>query len=537
MGTYKGFTSVELRRPGRSTFDLSHEKRLSTRIGKLTPVLITETMPNDTFHGSSEVLIKLAPMIAPIYHRLNLYIHFFFIPMRLLWEEWEPFITGGRIGEAVTTPPVPPRFEIPATLAEGEELFNAGSLADYLGVPPIPDADAGLWTGRSIDAQPFAAMYRVWYDYFRDRNYVEDNFNLPSPSGVLSPNIGNSGDMLREQYRCWQHDYFTSAQLTTQRGSEVLMPLQGTGTVTYLPFTELDLQGGGNPAAGNVTTPGGDPAVMQVGGAGAALVVKNIDEVNITNSEISINDLTRAQRLQMWMERNQLAGSRYNESIMAHFGRKTSDSRLQRAEYLGGGKAVIQISEVMTTAYSEDATAEVIPPGNPAGRGSTYADTNGFRYNCEEHGFVIGVMSIMPTSSYMQGLPRMFQNRNTFLEYPWPTFAHLGEQEVYDSEIYFNPTSAPAIRANQPLFGYQSRYADWKHISSSTHGDFRTTLEMWHLTRKFSALPVLGQQFVTFEDELQDRIFNVADVDTCWCYIYNKLTVKRSLPYFGTPIH
>lgn len=533
MGKFKGFTSVELKRPGRSNFDLSHEKRISSRIGKLTPVFIAETMPNDTFRASTEVLVKLAPLVAPIYHRLNLYVHYFFIPNRLLWEDWETFITGGRLGEAVESPPLPPSYTIPNILSDGD-LLEIGSLADYLGVPRIPDADQALWTGRSLAAMPFAAFYRCWYDYYRDRNYVADNTLLPFGSGDQTD---LAFEVFQERYRCWEHDYFTSALLTTQRGAEVLMPLAGTGSVQYYPNSVwLDTQDPGVGSPGTLVIPGsGGGETQSTGDAGRSLQLQNISGISLDSSSVSINDLRRANRLQEWLERNQLAGSRYNESIMAHFGRKTSDSRLQRAEYLGGGKAVIQISEVMTTAYSEDATAEVVPPGNPAGRGSTYADTNRFSYNCEEHGFVIGILSVMPTSGYMQGLPRMFRQRQTFLDYPWPTFAHLGEQEVFDYEIYMTPTSTAVQPADDPLFGYQSRYSDWKFIHSSSHGDFRSSLDFWHMTRLFGAQPVLGESFVTFDDALQDRVFNVSGVDTLWMYVYNKVNVKRSLPYFGTP--
>lgn len=523
MANYKGFTSIELKRPERSTFNLSHEKRISSRIGKLTPVLISETMPNDTFYGSTEVLVKLAPLIAPIFHRLNLYVHYFFVPNRLLWRDWEEFITGGRLGEAVTSPPVPPHAQITAIQGWSIDALDVGSIADYLGVPVIPDAQAG-WNGRTIDLMPHAAVYKIWHDYYRDRNYVADGTDLPMGQGLNNLQI-----LFQEHYRCWEHDYFTSAQLTTQRGAEVLLPMEGSAsTVTSggVPVNDSKYLG-----VDNSLSPGdlyvGDTFNPLTAGAAAELVFEN--------STITLNDFRRANSLQIWLERNQLAGSRYNESIMAHFGRKTSDGRLQRAEYLGGGKAVIQISEVMTTAYSEDAASDVVPPGNPAGRGSTYADTNKFTYNCEEHGFVIGILSVMPTSGYMQGLPRMFQQRNTFLDYPWPTFAHLGEQEVYDSEIFADPTSLPVDRAEQPVFGYQSRYSDWKFINSSSHGDFRTTLDIWHMTRLFASQPALGEAFVTFEDELQDRVFNVSDVDTLWMYVYNKLSVKRSLPYFGTP--
>lgn len=531
MGKYQGFTSVELRKPTRASFDLSHEKRMSSRIGKLTPVFISETLPNDTFRGSTEVLVKLAPMVAPIYHRLNLYVHYFFIPIRILWDsaDWETFITGGRVGEGITTPPQPPNQRIDDILAQNQDYLDVGSVADYLGVPPIPDADVALWADRSLDMLPHAAFYRCWYDYYRDRNYVPDNTILP----LLSGNSFQTAEIYKTRYRCWEHDYFTSALLTTQRGAEVLMPLSGSGTVTYTPFSNVYQADGTAVAAGAIV---GNPGLSDFRDTEAAdLRIENIASVDIDTSSVSINDLRRANRLQEWMERNQLAGSRMNESILAHFNKRTSDSRLQRAEYLGGGKAVIQISEVMTTAYSEDSTAEVVPPGNPAGRGSTYADTNSFSYNCEEWGFVIGILSVLPTSAYMQGLPRMFQARNTFLEYPWPTFAHLGEQEVFDWEIFMSPISLTTARTDAPLFGYQSRYSDWKHIASSSHGDFRTTLDFWHITRKFADQPNLSEEFVTFEDELQDRIFNVSGVDTLWMYIYNKVNVKRSLPYFGTP--
>lgn len=524
MSKFKGFKEVELRKPTRSTFDLSHEKRISSRIGKLTPCFISETLPNDTFYGASEVIVKLAPMIAPIYHRLNLYVHYFFVPNRLLWEDWETFITGGRLGEAVTTPPVPPFVNMSSLLSQAGNYLDVGSLADYLGFPPIPDSASATWGSRTVDIMPWLAFYKCWYDYYRDRNYVADNSDLPVPSGAWPYET----DIWGNKYRAWEHDYFTSAMLTTQRGSEVLMPIEGTGSVTYLTTSQVSVFD-----TGDLHRDGPDEDLVSALGNPAQ--IRNIDTVSIDNSDISINDLRRAVRLQEWLERNQLAGSRYNESIMAHFARKTSDSRLQRAEYIGGGKAVIQISEVMTTAYSEDADTNIVPPAQPSGRGSTYANTNAFSYNCEEHGFIIGILSVLPSSSYMQGVPRMFQARNTFLDYPWPTFAHLGEQEVYDYEIYNTPTNLPIDRTTAPVFGYQSRYSDWKHISSSSHGDFRTTLDIWHLTRKFSSTPALSEEFVTFEDTLQDRIFNVTGVDTLWMYVYNQVKVKRSLPYFGTP--
>lgn len=532
---YKGFTKVQMAKPERSQFDLDHEKKLSTRMGRLVPIFISETMPNDTFKVSSEIMLRLAPMIAPIYHQVNVFVHYFFVPNRLLWKDWETFITGGRLGNE--TPPVPPYLSITTIGGQAQSRFTKGKLPDFLGIPPMTDAVANTYTGVNISALPFACYHKVYEDYYKDRNYEADSTILPLSSGN---NSTNASALMNLENRKWEHDYFTSALPWTQRGTTVLMPLQGTGSVTYLSTSLIKRSDGGTPNAN--TLAGNSPAGGQffvdktgtTSSPGTTGRIENIQSVDITNSNVSINDLRRAVRLQEWLERNAVAGSRYTESIMAHFARKSSDARLQRAEYLGGGKVPIQISEVVNTAYSTDAVGNNVPPANMSGHGLSFGKSNYFKYNCEEHGFVIGIMSIMPKSNYSQGMPRMFLQRNTFLDYPWPSFAHLGEQEVYRYELYNSP--ANATPTNTPVFGYQSRYADWKFIPSTIHGDFRDTLEFWHLARKFSTSPVLGETFVTFEDELQNRIFNVSNVDTCWAYIYNKVKVVRSLPYFGTPI-
>lgn len=531
MSTYDGFQSVQLIKPKRSKFDLSHERRLSARMGKLTPIFISETMPNDTFSVNSEVMLRLAPLLAPIMHRVNVYVHFFFVPMRLLWKDWEKFITNGRLG--TETPPVPPFFVIHKILEQEESLLDVGSLADYLGIPPIPDADVLDWQNREIAAAPFLAYRLIYEDYYRDRNFEDDTTRdrFPLPSGeILIDDV-----FYRLESRAWEKDYFTTALPWTQRGAEVLMPLEGSGNVNYLDVSLVKQSDGNNPTVTGVLSTIGTNPNLRHDGMAANVRIENIDDIEITSSNVSINDFRQAIALQQWLERNALAGSRYNESIYAHFARKTSDSRLQRAEYLGGGKVNVKISEVLTTAFSENADSDIVPPGNMQGHGLSFGNTNRFHYNCEEHGFVLGIMSVMPTSAYMQGIPRMFRHRNTFLDYPWPSFAHLGEQEVYDDEIFADPTSMPVNVEESPVFGYQSRYSDWKWMASSTHGDFRTNLDFWHLTRKFQNQPILSEFFIKFEDQLQDRVFAVSGVDTLWCYIYNSVHVKRSLPYYGRP--
>lgn len=539
MSKFAGFNQVELRKPERSTFDLSHESRVSSRIGRLTPIFISETLPNDTFNGSTEVMLNLAPMIGQIFQRINLFVHFFFVPTRQLWPEpagWETFITGGRLGEAVSSPPVPPFFDVDDVLTTGGDFLNKNSLADYFGIPNVPDTAPG-WAGKRISALPFAAYAKCYEDYYRDRNHVPDQtFWKPLHAGENDNTF--YGAMMQLQTRAWEADYFTTSLPWTQRGAEVLMPIEGTGTVSYLPTSFITgVDGTTPPAAGDLQT---EAVLGQFrDSAGTNSQMQNIDEVFISASSVSINDTRRAFALQTWLERNALAGSRYNESIMAHFARKTSDGRLQRVEYLGGGKAVIQVSEVMTTAYSEDAAAAVVPPGTRAGQGSAYATTNRFSYNCEEHGFVIGILSVMPSSGYMQGWPRMFFARNTFLDYPWPSFANLGEQPVYVAEIFVDPANGSNLPVagdmDIAVFGYQSRYSDWKFMHNTAVGDFRDTLDYLHLVRKFDVAPDLNADFVILENSLQDRVFNVSGVDNLWMYIYNNVKVKRSLPYFGTP--
>lgn len=237
MGNYAGFQSVKLNKPQRSSFDLTHDKRLTTRMGRLTPILALECVPSDSFNGSSEMLLRLAPLLAPIYDQIELYVHFFFVPNRLLWSDWEEFITGGRLGVGVdpVTAPVPPFIDLGQALTSDPSLFANGALPDYLGIPDLLDIDPvlGNWNGKTVDAMPFTAYQLIFREYYFDRNFTDDSSTtFPLASGQV-PNANATLSLLPIRTRAYLHDYFTSSLPFTQRGEEVLIPIDVD--VTYLP--------------------------------------------------------------------------------------------------------------------------------------------------------------------------------------------------------------------------------------------------------------------------------------------------------------
>lgn len=538
MGKFAGFQSVELKAPQKSSFDLSHDKRVSTAMSRLTPILTTECIPGDKFNGSSEVLLRLMPLLAPIYDQILLYVHYFFVPNRLLWEDWEEFITGGRLGVGVdpVTAPIPPYYDLEDFINGGGG--SVGSVYDYMAGSSLPptgsSSTAADYAGLHIDAMPFAAYALIYMEYYRDRNYYADDYlEFPLPSGNIA--IGSGNEYYSMRRRDYMKEYFTAALPFTQRGEEVTMPVLVSG--------DLPLYGN-SPSVGATSftlSAISQPGSISVGFGGTqddslpdGDLIARLDNISSTTS---INDFRSAYALQVWLERNAVAGSRYTESIQAHFAVRPQDSRLQRPEYIGGGRIPIRISEIVATANSENLDVELDPIGKMAGHGVTYGNTNSFNYFCTEHGFIIGIASIMCPPSYHQGQPRMFRRRS-FLDYPWPTFAKLGEQQIDKAELYADHTNLTEDTDGiLPLFGYTSRYADWKYIPNTSHGLFHTSYLYWTLTRNFSSSPELGAGFTEFSPATQARIFAAGEngVDYFLMYVHNKVNVTRALPYFGTP--
>ena len=518
------FSKVAMPRPQSNTFDLSHDRKFSGKIGELMPISVMEVVPGDKFNIKATNMTRFAPLITPIMHKASVYCHFFFVPNRILWPNWENFISGGEDGLADPTFPTVD-LTIPTQ-------YGVQTLADYLGLP----------TGNqllNVSALPFAAYQKIYQDYYRDENLITKT-DVSVTDGTQS--TVDTIELSSMKKRVWQHDYFTSALPWTQRGPEATIPLGTSAPIFYqndpLNPTFVRDTATGNPLT-NVNFDG--VSSLQTGGSGAMYsLLPNQTNIDIDNSAdlhadlslataSSINDLRRAFRLQEWLERNARGGARYIEIITAHFGVRSSDARLQRPEFLGGSSTPITISEVLQTSAN---ASEPTPQGNMAGHGVSVGSSNYVSYRAEEHGYIIGIMSVMPKTAYQQGVPKHWKKLDKF-DYYWPSFANIGEQPIYNEELYHENTSR-----DQEVFGYTPRYAEYKYIPSTVHGTFRTSLNFWHMGRIFDATdkPVLNADFIECDATEVDRVFNVPEgSEHLYVYLHNEVKATRLMPYFGTP--
>lgn len=556
------FSHIAGKRPQSSDFNLSHTRKFGFQPGFTIPTLCQETLPGDRWNYAMSALVRFMPMQAPIMHMVDVYNYSFFVPARLTMErgKFETFITGGKNGDGKDA--LGNTIEIPyitinmngahtssavsinyTELGISDAETYVASLLDFLGcaMATPTESDVNTW---KLNMMPVIAFWRIWNQYFRDQNLHPDYEELypgifdasgDITAAVYAAYVTNSGDpdlwfnIFTVPPVCWEKDYFTSALPFAQRGAPVETPLTGNATVTYKDPAELF----GKTATGNAGTLvagtlADAPLVFKedVTGTTQPVGLDNIESVQLESGGFTINQLRLATRLQEFLEKMARGGARYIEQIKAHFGVTSSDARLQRPEFLGGGKINVSISEVLQT--SEDGST---PLANMAGHGVAGGSLNSFHKFFEEHGFIISVMFLRPKPAYQQGMPRMWRQRFDKLEWAWPSFAHLGEQIIERGEIWFdgNPVN------DTDEFGYQSRYAEYKYIPSSVHGEFKTNLNFWHWGRIFTGFPTLSKEFM--ECDPSERIFNVVDTNTAsmYCIVSNKITARRPLPYFGTP--
>jgi len=465
-----------------------------------------DTVPGDKFSITTEQMLRLAPMISPVMHKVDVTVHFFFVPNRILWPNWEKFITGGQDPDTV-----------PAVPTSSVETYATGTLADYMGVPTGVEIRGG-----DVSALPFAAYTKIYNEYYRDQNLV------PEIDTTLADGIAYRPDLYVLRKRAWEHDYFTSALPWAQKGSAVSIPI---GTFNDVPVThngDISTVFSSDPlTAGTLknTTTGNSGQMQDVNGEYVKITGLTADTSSLAGTPTTINDLRKAFKLQEWLEKNARGGSRYIESMLVHFGVKSSDARLQRPEYLGGNKNPIVISEVLQTAEGTET-----PQGNMAGHGIGVGQSKSITYRCEEHGYIMGIMSVMPKTAYQQGVPRHFLRSNRE-DYYWPTFAHLGEQPILNKELFYTQDDG----LNDDVFGYTPRYAEYKYVPSRVAGDFKDSLAFWHMGRIFTGRPNLNANFVSADPT--HRIFAVEDpIDAkIYAHVYNRIFANRKMPMFGTP--
>lgn len=480
--------------------------------GKLIPTLVAEVVPGDSFKIGCHSLVRLQPLVSPMMSRVKVYHHYFFVPTRLLWQNWERWITGNQ-GDS----------PLPAHPFANYDAVIQTELTDQMGLP-----DATGWPGAvPIDVTPFAAYQLIYDNIYRDQNLIPATGGIQPQEFYLQDGDNTAEAWLYEmRRRAWKHDYFTSNLPFAQKGPAVEIPI-----VADFEDVSVFID---NVTGANLTNSVA-PNPLQVAGVLSPDVSADTLYANTSTLDVNsttINDLRVAYSLQEWYEKQARGGSRYDENILVFFGVKTEDFRLQRPEYITGISSDVTISEVLQTSASDDTTT---PQGNMAGHGYSTTSGNYGRYYAKEHGWIIGITSILPDAMYSQGIARMWTKFDNPQQKFWPQFEHLGEQETLNQEIYAQGVPGTAFNQDQGTFGYLPRYAEYRVLNNRVAGQFKTSLAHWVWQRKFSALPALEQSFIDCTPDYD--VFAVTDTeeDHFLLTVVHDLMANRPMGKYGTP--
>lgn len=491
----------------RSKFSLSNYKLLTGNAGYLMPCGLLEVLPGDSIQQSTNMLIRVSPLLAPVMHPVHARVHHWFVPHRLIWEDWEIFITGGPDGMDASTFP---------TITIGGGGAAVGSLADYLGVP------TGV-NNLVVSALPFRGCAMIYNEWYRDQDVI-------TPLVIDKTSGADTTTNVTLQKVAWEKDYFTSARDEPQKGPDITIPL---GTVA-----PLTLKTAPTPAAlGRVASTGAaagavSPLVLDASGelnTGTTDLILDLTgshQANLSGaSAITVTALREAMGLQRYEEARSRFGSRYTE-YLRYLGVRSSDARLQRPEYLGGGKQTIQFSEVLQTADNVVEDEVIDSVGTLRGHGIGALRSARYRRYFEEHGYIISFVSIKPRTMYVQGLPRTWNRR--FKEDFWQTeLQHIGQQEVLYKEVY------AAHATPEGTFGYQDRYDEYRRQESTIAGEFRTTdANFWHYARIFSGDPALNAAFINCDPT--DRVYAVPSKDQFYIMANHSIQARRIIASTGT---